>query len=160
MLAPPSPVVVVPGITASELHDEYKLPPEVIWSAVRRKSYERIALHPEDRRYELLEPARVSPRGPLPLIYEDLIEELRDELAEHLSGPVPVFPFGYDWRMPLDWTEGRLAAFVAEVIDRTSLLRHYRDVGYASSPMVTLIRPLDGRAADRRLSGAARCRAR
>lgn len=139
MLAPPSPVVVVPGLTASELQDEYELPPEVLWSAVRRKNYDRIALHPEDRRYELLEPARVSRRGPLPLIYEELIEELRDELAEHLSGPVPVFPFGYDWRMPLEWTEERLSAFVAEVIDRTSLLRHYRDVGYASSPMVTLI---------------------
>ena len=35
MLAPPSPVVVIPGITASELHDEYELPPEVLWSAVR-----------------------------------------------------------------------------------------------------------------------------
>ena len=139
MLAPPSPVIVVPGITASELHDEYELPPEVLWSAVRRKSYERIALHPEDRRYEFLEPARVSPRGPLPLIYEELIEELRDELAEDLSGPVPVFPFGYDWRMPLDWTEALLAAFVAEVIDRTSLLRHYRDAGYPGSPTVTLI---------------------
>ena len=139
MLAPPPPVVVVPGITASELHDEYELPPEVLWSAVRRKSHDRIALHPEDRRYELREPARVSPRGPLPLVYEELIEELRDELAEDLPGPVPVFPFGYDWRMPLDSTEERLAGFVAEAIDRTSLLRHYRDVGYARRPKVTLI---------------------
>ena len=39
----------------------------------------------------------------------ELIEELRDELAEDFSGPVPVFPFGYGWRMPLDWTEELLA---------------------------------------------------
>ena len=139
------PVILVPGITASVLHDEYELPPEAVWSTVLKRRYERITLHPltldaQHPPYELLEPARVAPHGPFPLIYEDLVEELRDGLSDHIGAPVPVFPFGYDWRMPLDLTEQRLAAFVDEVIDRTLLIRHYRDdSAYRDHPTVTLI---------------------
>ncbi len=137
---PISPVIVIPGITASDLHDEYELPPEAVWSTVLKRRYERVTLHPEDQRYELHEPARITPRGPFPLIYEDLIEELRDGLSEDQPGPVPVFPFGYDWRMPLDRTEEQLAAFVEEVIDRTLLMRHYRDdEAFCENPTVSLI---------------------
>lgn len=139
MPTPPSPVIVVPGMTASDLHDEYELPPEAVWTTMRRKRHDRIVPHPDDQRYELVEPARVAPRGPFPLIYEDLIEELRDGLSEDQDGPVPVFPFGYDWRLPLDSTEDRLAAFVREVIDRTLLTKHYRDSNFADAPAVTLV---------------------
>ena len=42
--------------------------------------------------------------------------------------------------MPLDWTEERLAAFVREVIDRTLLMRHYRDdEAFRENPTVSLI---------------------
>lgn len=137
---PISPVIVIPGITASDLHDEYELPPEAVWTTALRRRYDRVTLHPEDQRYELREPARVMPRGPFPLVYEDLIDELRDGLSEDQTGPVPVFPFGYDWRMPLDWTEERLAAFVREVIERTLLMRHYRDdEAFRANPTVSLI---------------------
>ena len=137
---PISPVIVIPGITASDLHDEYELPPEAVWTTMLKRRYDRVTPHPEDQRYELREPARVMPRGPFPLIYEDLIEELRDGLSEDQPGPVPVFPFGYDWRMPLDRTEERLAAFVREVIDRTLLMKHYRDDGeFRENPKVSLI---------------------
>ena len=137
---PISPVIVIPGITASDLHDEYELPPEAVWTTMLKRRYDRVTLHPEDQRYELREPARVMPRGPFPLIYEDLVEELRDGLSEDQPGPVPVFPFGYDWRMPLGWTEERLAAFVREVIDRTLLMKHYRDdEAYRADPTVSLI---------------------
>ena len=135
-----SPTILVPGITASVLNDEYELPPEAVWTTVRHRRYERITLHPEDQRYEFLEPARVTSGGPFPLIYEDLVEELRDGLPGSANRPAPVFPFGYDWRLPLDHIEGRLALFVREVIDRTLLLRHYReDSDYAARPTVNLI---------------------
>lgn len=139
------PVILIPGITASVLHDEYELPPEAVWTTVLKRRYERITLHPltlyaQHPPYELLEPARVAPHGPFPLIYEDLVEELRDGLSDQVGGPVPVFPFGYDWRIPLDHTEQRLAAFVDEVIDRTLLIRHYRDdPAFRRHPTVTLI---------------------
>lgn len=135
-----SPVIVIPGITASDLFDRYELPPEAVWTTMRNKRYDRITPHPADQRYELLEPARVTPGGPFPLVYGELVEELREGLAEDRAGPVPVFPFGYDWRMPLDVTEARLDAFVREVIDRTLLMPLYRgDPTFAASPSVTLI---------------------
>lgn len=59
----PYPTIVVPGITASYLTDEYPLPPDTVWR-VLTKEYERIALHPNDLRYEAMGPARVAPGVP------------------------------------------------------------------------------------------------
>lgn len=36
------PVILVPGITASVLHDEYEMPPEAMWSTVLKRRHERI----------------------------------------------------------------------------------------------------------------------
>ena len=43
------PGIVVPGIIATYLRDDYPLPPETIW-AVLNKDYERAALHPDNLR--------------------------------------------------------------------------------------------------------------
>ena len=43
---------------------------------------------------------------------------------------MPVFPFAYDWRQPLEELHSQLSHFIDEVIDRTKLLRHYHDEGY------------------------------
>ncbi len=75
------PVIFVPGITATSLEDYYPIPPEEVWTAVLYKRYERISLHPDDIRYEAIEPARVGPYSLFGLIYEDLIEALRHDLA-------------------------------------------------------------------------------
>ena len=56
-----NPVIVIPGITATELHDDYPLKTEDVWTMVFNKEYERIALHPDDIRYEAIEPAHVFP---------------------------------------------------------------------------------------------------
>ncbi len=81
----PPPVIVVPGITASVLRDEYDLPPSRVWSTALKRGFDRVALHPQDQRYEAREPARVTPSHPFPVAYEDLIEELRDGLSPLLS---------------------------------------------------------------------------
>jgi hypothetical protein len=61
------PVVVVPGITATYLRDEYQLPPELVWGEL--EDYDRTALHPDNLCYEAREPARVmrtiSSRSPV-----------------------------------------------------------------------------------------------
>jgi hypothetical protein len=54
------PVIVVPGITATYLRDDYVLPPDFPWTMLTKK-YERITLHPDDLRFESTEPARVQP---------------------------------------------------------------------------------------------------
>ena len=61
MAMPVYPTIIVPGITASNLLDAYPLPPETLWK-VLHKDYERVALHPDDLRYEVKEPARVGLR--------------------------------------------------------------------------------------------------
>jgi len=137
-MAPVPPVIVVPGITASSLRDEYPLPPETVWS-VLTKDYARISLHPDDTRYEVMEPARLRADQLLEVAYRELVEELRYNLRPAEDQPVPVYPFAYDWRHPLDALEVQLAAFVDEVIERTKLMRHYHAAGYADDPKVVLV---------------------
>ena len=129
MPKPPShPVIVVPGITATALRDEYPLPTESVWS-VLRKDYARVALHPDNLRYEAREPARLAADQLFGVAYEEFIEELRYNLRQREDEPVPVFPFAYDWRHPLEVIERHLEAFVEEVIERTKLLKHYHNSG-------------------------------
>lgn len=137
-MAPVDPVIVVPGITASYLRDEYPVPAEHVWKVIQKR-YERIALHPDDLDYEAIEPARVRADQVFEVAYEELIEELRYNLSPSSDSPVPVFAFSYDWRKPLDEIEESLAAFVDEVIGRTKLLGHYHSAGYADNPRVHLV---------------------
>ncbi len=108
------------------------------------KDYDRITLHPDDLRYEWREPARVRPNAVFSAAYEDLIDELRHNLTRKADEPVPVYPFPYDWRLPLEITVQQFAEFVQEVVDRTKLLRHYEQTGsnelpYSADPRVDLV---------------------
>ncbi|MGN6717102.1 MAG: esterase/lipase family protein [Candidatus Binatia bacterium] len=66
------------------------------------------------------------------LVYGEIIAEMRHNLTPQANLPVPVYPFAYDWRQPLQFIEADIATFVDEVIDRTKLLRHYSKAGYGS----------------------------
>jgi pimeloyl-ACP methyl ester carboxylesterase len=137
-MAPVAPVIVVPGIAASALRDDYPLPPETVWSALRR-DHQRVSLHPDDTRYERMEPARLRADQLLEIAYRELIEELRFNLRSREDEPVPVYPFAYDWRQPLERIEAQLADFVEEVIERTALMRPYHEAGFARRPRVHLV---------------------
>ncbi|MFN9966462.1 MAG: esterase/lipase family protein, partial [Lysobacteraceae bacterium] len=73
------------------------------------------------------------------LIYREFILELRHSLSKDPDQPVPVYPFAYDWRQPLHVTEDRLEAVIQEVIDRTSLMRHYFHSSWIESRKVHLV---------------------
>jgi len=134
----PDPVIIVPGITANTLRDGYPLPPEDVWT-VLSPDYDRAALHPEDLRYEATEPARVRPGQLFEIAYGELIDALRHDLSPDADRPVPVYPFAYDWRQPLDDIEARLGAFVQEVIARTAIMPHYARDGYRAHGGVNLV---------------------
>lgn len=134
----PLPTIVVHGITASYLWDEYPLPPEIVWSVLTAQ-YERIRMHPDNVRYEAGQPARITPGQVFEVAYKELINELRHNLSRNDDAPVPVYPFSYDWRQPLETIEAELKTFVAEVIERTKLMRHYAESGYSNSPRVNLV---------------------
>ncbi|MCP5112041.1 MAG: alpha/beta fold hydrolase [bacterium] len=119
-----NPVIVIPGITATTMDDKYPLDTRHIWTMVLNREYERLALHPDDIRYETHEPSQVV-AGRLFSVYDDLIDALRHDLSERADRPTPVFAFPYDWRRALDRTAAELRDFIEEVIARTRLLRHY-----------------------------------
>ncbi len=119
-----NPVIVVAGMTASNLRDEYATEPEPVWSLLR-KSYDRVALHPDNLQYERDEPARVAADRVFDIPSDEFIRELRHDLTRREDEPTPVYPFCYDWRQPLERSEASLAAFVDEVIERTKLMPHY-----------------------------------
>ncbi len=134
----PPPVIVVPGITASYLNDEYPISPEIVWS-VMTNDFERLRLHPDDIRFEAAQPARITPGQIYEIAYKELIAELRHNLSAQDDAPVPVYPFGYDWRQPLEAIQAAFADFVQEVVDRTKLMRHYAEDDYARHATVNLV---------------------
>lgn len=142
-----NPVIFLPGILGSVLRDAYEIDPKTVFSArsllplADRLSddYTRIALHPDDQRYERLEPARVEADGVVPLIYREFILELRHSLSKNPAQPTPVVPMGYDWRQPLEIAEDRLEALIEETIERTRLLRHYADSPWNKNRRVNLV---------------------
>jgi len=133
-----NPVIVIPGITASTLRDEYEVEAERVWAMLRR-SYDRVALHPDNLLYEQREPSRVRADGVFEVPYEEMIKDLRHDLSPRGDQPTPVFPFAYDWRQPLEDTEDRLHGFIDEVIERTALLPHYYEAGYHGNASVNLV---------------------
>ena len=132
------PVILIPGITGTYLRDEYEIPPDRVWGLIEH-NYVRVALHPDDPRYEALEPARVRADSIFEVAYKEIIQELRYNLCPTEEEPVPVYPFAYDWRLPLEIIEKQFADFIDEVIARTKLIRHYAEKGYAGNPTVNLI---------------------
>lgn len=133
-----NPVIFVPGILGTYLRDQYPVPPEVVWS-VLTKDFERSKLHPDDLRFEAAQPARILPDQPVEIAYEEIVEELRYNLSSTPEDPVPVYPFGYDWRQPLEVVEAQLDAFINEVIERTKLMRNYHEAGYSGVQQVNLV---------------------
>ena len=134
----PPPVIVLPGVTGTQLRDEYPFPPDIVWSVLQHE-YARIALHPDNPRYEVAQPARIQPDNVFDIAYKELVQELRYNLRQQEDKAVPVFLFGYDWRQPLEIIIGQFAQFVDEAIERTKLLRHYVEDGYADDPKVNLV---------------------
>lgn len=150
------PVIFVPGVQASSLRDEYPVQPETVWELSLKyfllKDSERIIPHPYTggpkeggsfaRYYELKGPSRVRPNHLFVKAYGEAIENLRHQLSDKPNtNPVPVFPFAYDWRQPLEFAIQDLDDFIQEVIERTLLLKHYRgsDNDFYQQPKVDIV---------------------
>lgn len=132
------PVIVIPGITATYLKDEYPFDGNTVWGLLK-KDYERITPHPDDLRYEAIEPSRVVTSKLNSVAYRELVAELRHNLSPSADAPAPVYTFAYDWRLPLDRSVDALRDFIEEVIARTRLLKHYNAAGWALRPQVNIV---------------------
>ncbi len=154
------PVIFLPGITASSLSDRYSVPDKMVWNAATyafpvsyKSRYDQIVMHPANNfNYETDEPASIYPRSVFSIAYKEFFDVLRKELSRknkkilekscnkkscNISGEVPVYPFPYDWRQPLENVELQLDKFVDEVIKRTKLMPDYNRVGWSGD--ITLI---------------------
>lgn len=129
------PILVVHAVTAAGLHDHYPMDAERVWSPweMIRNQYERIQLYPYDPsekrsaelpRYEAVEPALVRPSEAFGIVYKDLVAALKHNLSYGPTPVQPVYPFVYDWRQDNFLSARLLRDFVAEVIDRTRLMKH------------------------------------
>ena len=92
-----NPVIVVHGIQGSWLKDEYPVDYQdsILWTGVLRRNFKALHLHPSDLAVDA-DPSRlVRPHQAIPLIYESLVDEIREELEE--THPY-IYAFTYDWR--------------------------------------------------------------
>jgi lecithin:cholesterol acyltransferase len=137
------PVIVIPGIMAVNLRNEYSVEPETIWNPEKLGFSEYnisslIAMHPDNMKYECIEPARVMPDQIFSMVYYEFIEELKEGLGK--NDITPVFPFSYDWRHKLETIEDHLGKFIDEVIDRVKLMKSYRNnQDFMENPKVHLV---------------------
>ena len=112
-----TPVIFVHGIQGSWLKDQYPVDydREILWTGILRRNFDALHLHELDSEVDA-DPRRwIMPHQAVPLIYQGLLEEVRDEMDQPYA-----YMFTYDWRK-----DNRLAAqALARFIDR--VLRVYR----------------------------------
>ena len=115
-----NPVIFVHGIQGSWLKDQYPVDydREIVWTGIPligKRNFDALHLHELDSEVDA-DPRRwVMPHQAVPLIYEGLLEEIRDEMDQPYA-----YMFTYDWRK-----DNRLAAeALAKFIDK--VLRVYR----------------------------------
>ena len=110
-----NPVIVVHGVQGSWLKDQYPVnfQDSLLWTGVWHRDFDRLHLHALDATVDA-EPKRlVMPHQAIPLIYERLVEEIRDELDE--THPY-VYVFTYDWRKDNRLAAAELGRFVERVL--------------------------------------------
>ena len=110
-----NPVIVVHGVQGSWLKDEYPVDYQqsILWTGIITRDFDRLHLHPLDASVDA-EPKRlVMPHQAVPLIYERLVEEIRDELDD--THPY-VYAFTYDWRKDNRLAAAELGRFVDRVL--------------------------------------------
>lgn len=108
-----NPVIVVHGIQGSWLKDEYPVDYQssTLWTGVLHRDFKALHLHALDATVDADARRLVRAHQAIPLVYESLVEEIREELEE--IHPY-VYTFTYDWRK-----DNRIAAVeLGQFVDR------------------------------------------
>lgn len=137
-MADTNPVIIVHGIQGSWLKDEYPVnyQDSVLWTGILKKDFGSLHLHPLDATVDA-EPRRlVRAHQAIPLIYESLTEEIREELKE--EHPY-VYVFTYDWRKDNRVAAAELGAFVERVLHIAGVHESGKKPPAAPPKKVTLI---------------------
>ena len=135
-----NPVILVHGTQGSWLKDEYPVDynNDVLWTGILKKKFDTLHLHELDATVDAQVKRWIMPHQAVPLIYEGIVDEIRDEMDEQPYAYV----FTYDWRK-----DNRLAAqALSEFIDRVLRVAgvHEKKVGRSAPRQVVLTRPQHG----------------
>ena len=130
-----NPVILVHGTQGSWLKDEYPVDynNDVLWTGILKKNFDTLHLHELDATVDAQVKRWVMPHQAVPLIYEGIVDEIRDEMDEQSYAYV----FAYDWRK-----DNRLAAqALSEFIDRVLRVAgvHEKKVGRSAPRQVVLL---------------------
>ncbi len=130
-----NPVIFVHGIQGSWLKDEYPVDYDkaVVWTGIVKKKFDALHLHRLDDSVDTNVNRLIMPHQAVPMIYEGIIDEIRDEM----DGQPYAYAFTYDWRK-----DNRLSAILlAEFIDRVLKIAgvHERSAGRKPPRQVVLI---------------------
>jgi len=110
-----NPVIIVHGIQGSWLKDEYPVDYQssILWTGIVYKKTGKLHLHSVDPSVDAEAKRLVMPHQAVPLVYESIVEEIRDELEE--THPY-VYMFTYDWRKDNRLAAAELGRFVERVL--------------------------------------------
>ena len=130
-----NPVILVHGTQGSWLKDEYPVDYNnaVLWTGILKRNFDTLHLHELDATVDAQVKRWVMPHQAVPLIYEGIVDEIRDEMDEQPYAYV----FAYDWRK-----DNRLAAqALSEFIDRVLRVAgvHEKKVGRSAPRQVVLL---------------------
>lgn len=130
-----NPVIIVHGIQGSWLKDEYPVDYDkaVLWTGILKRNFGAIHLHPTDNTVDRDARRWIRPHQAVPLIYEGIVEEIREEMDDQPYAYV----FTYDWRKDNRLAAQALATFVDRVLQVSGV--HERDAGRPAPRQVVLV---------------------
>ena len=77
-----NPVIFVHGIQGSWLIDEYPVDYDkaVVWTGILKKDFDSLHLHSLDATVDAQTARFIMPHQAVPLIYENIVDEIRNEM--------------------------------------------------------------------------------
>jgi pimeloyl-ACP methyl ester carboxylesterase len=130
-----NPVIMVHGIQGAWLKNEYPVDYDkaVLWTGILKKEFDALHLHPMDATVDSRLTRFVMPHQTVPIIYENIVDEIRNEMDDQPY----VYVFTYDWRKDNRITAQILAEFINRILHVTGV--HERAAGRISPRKVVLI---------------------
>ena len=136
------PTIILPGFATSTLVDRATLPSKKVWRPFdvvkpNKENMKKIVPYPHHPEHSADGSARIAADVPFVARYKKLCDDLRAELRKQ-TGHTAVYPFAYDWRLPLELIEERLDRLIGEIIERTRLMDPDGKI-FGPQPKVNLI---------------------
>lgn len=107
-----NPIIFVHGIQGSWLKNQYEVDyqNEIYWTGILKKKFSKLHLDTTNQMIDKDIDSLIFPHQSVPIAYESIIEELREEVSKH------TFMFTYDWRKDNKKSALQLKEFVELIL--------------------------------------------